>query len=170
MLSVEQSKIIRSMLIALLTALFAAAVAIIFPVNWHLRRIESYLLALVLPSCSYVIGIGRIASLRFFDESVSNPLLATDNIKLNRLKQYLSNTHEQLFLAVIVYALLSWSLAIEHIYLVFLFSVCFVLGRLLFANGYSRGAGGRSLGFALTFYSNLVGFVIGLVFLVKSII
>jgi uncharacterized membrane protein YecN with MAPEG domain len=170
MLSTEQSKIIRSMLLAVLTALLAAAVAIFFPLNWHLGRVESYLLALTLPTCSYVIGIGRIASLRFFDESVSNPLLAADNIKLNTLKQYLSNTHEQLFLAVIAYALLSWSLPIKHIYLVFLFSVCFVLGRLLFANGYSRGAGGRSLGFALTFYSSIVGFVIGLVFLIKSVI
>ena len=170
MLSREQSKILRSMLLALLTALLVTAVAIVFPVNWQLGRVESYLLALVLPTCSYVIGIGRIASLRFFDESVSNPLLAADNIKLNTLKQYLSNTHEQLFLSVIAYALLSWTLPIEHIYLVFLFSVCFVLGRLLFANGYSSGAGGRSLGFALTFYSNVVGFVIGLVFLLKSII
>lgn len=170
MLSTEQSKILRSMLLALLTALLVTAVAIVFPFNWQLGRVESYLFALILPTCSYVICIGRIASLRFFDESVSNPLLALDNIKLNTLKQYLSNTHEQLFLAVIAYALLSWTLPIEHIYLVFLFSVCFVLGRLLFANGYSRGAGGRSLGFALTFYSNIVGFVIGLVFLLKNII
>lgn len=170
MLSTEQSKIIKSMLLAVLIALLAAVAAIVFPVKWYLGRVESYLLALIFPTCSYVIGIGRIASLRFFDESVSNPLLAADNIKLNTLKQFLSNTHEQLFLAVIAYALLSWSLPIEHIYLVFLFSVCFVLGRLLFANGYSCGAGGRSLGFALTFYSNVVGFVIGLVFLIKSVI
>jgi uncharacterized membrane protein YecN with MAPEG domain len=170
MLSVEQREILRNMLFAMLIALILAVVSILYPLNNHLNRVESYLLALILPTCSYVIGIGRIASLRFFDESVSNPLLAADNIKLNTLKQYLSNTHEQLFLALIAYALLSWTLPIEHIYLVFLFSVCFVLGRLLFANGYSHGAGGRSLGFALTFYSNVIGFVIGLVFLLKNII
>lgn len=170
MLSVEQRRILRNMLLAMLIALILAAISAFYPVSWHLSRIQSYLLALVLPTCSYILAIGKIASLRFFDESVSNPLIAIDNLRLNTMKQYLSNTHEQLFLAVIVYALLSWSLPLEHIYLVLLFSLCFVAGRILFVKGYSRGAAGRSLGFALTFYSNVVSFLIGLLFIFKSVI
>lgn len=170
MLSAEQRKILRNMLLAMLLALVLTVIAVICPVSWHLSRVQSYFLALILPTCSYMVGIGRIASLRFFDESVSNPLLAANNLRLNIMKQYLSNTHEQLFFAVIVYALLSWFLPLEHIYLALLLSVCFVVGRLLFISGYSRGAGARSLGFALTFYSSLVGFLVGLVFLSKSFI
>ncbi len=170
MLSREQRKILWNMLLAMLIALVLAVISAMYPVAWHLSRLQNYFLALVLPTCSYVMGIGRIASLRFFDESVSNPLVAADNLRLNIMKQYLNNTHEQLFFAVIVYALLSWGLPLEHIYLALLFSICFIVGRLLFANGYKHGAGARSLGFALTFYSNVIGFLIGLFFLFRSII
>lgn len=170
MLSREQRKILRNMLLAMLIALILVAISAMYPVGWRLSRIQYYFLALILPTCSYVIGIARIASLRFFDESVSNPLIAAENLRLSIMKQYLNNTHEQLFFAVIVYALLSWGLPLEHIYLVLLFSICFIVGRLLFANGYSHGAGARSLGFALTFYSSVVGLVIGLVLLIKSVI
>lgn len=169
MLTHEQQIIGKNMLIALVIVLSLALFSLFFSVRLLTARVDNYLLALILPTCSYVIGIGRIAGLRFFDEAVSNPLVAADNVQLNILKQYLSNTHEQLFLALIVYALLTWSLPLEHIYLTLLFSCCFVIGRILFVSGYKDGAAGRSLGFALTFYSNIVGLLIGIVFLLKSI-
>ena len=168
MLSVEQKKILRRMILAMLISLATVLFVWVFPFNWRLNRLSCYFLALVLPTFSYIIGIGRIASLRFFDDSVSNPLLATKNAQLDILKQYLSNTHEQLFLAVIVYALLSWYLPLEHIYLVLLLSCCFTIGRVFFASGYSQGAHGRSLGFALTFYSTIVGFITSLIYLFRS--
>lgn len=169
MLSIEQNKILKNMILAMFIAILLVILAFTFPIRLQIGRIEYYLLALSLPTLSYIVGIGRIAGLRFFDESVSNPLVMAENIRLNIMKQYLSNTHEQLFLAVIIYLLLSWNLPVDSIYLVLLFSLCFVFGRILFANGYISGASGRSLGFALTFYSNVVGFIIGFVFLVKNI-
>ena len=169
MLTHEQQIIGKSMLIALVIVLSLALFSLFFSLRLLTDRVDNYLLALILPTCSYVIGIGRIAGLRFFDESLSNPLIAADNLQLNILKQYLSNTHEQLFLALIVYALLTWSLPLEHIYLTLLLSCCFVIGRILFVRGSRDGAAGRSLGFALTFYSNVVGLLIGIVFLLKSI-
>ena len=89
MLSREQRKILWNMLLAMLIALVLAVISAMYPVAWHLSRLQNYFLALVLPTCSYVMGIGRIASLRFFDESVSNPLVAADNLRLNIMKQYL---------------------------------------------------------------------------------
>lgn len=169
MLSLEQRCILKNMLLALSLVIGVVIAVWQFPLNWQISRVETCLLALILPTCSYVIGIGRIAGLRFLDESLSNPLLASNNLKLNSFKQYLSNTHEQLFLAIIVYFLLSASLPLERIYLVIILSLCFSGGRILFARGYKYGASGRSLGFALTFYSNLVGFILGVVVLIKNV-
>lgn len=170
MLSHEQQIIRKNMLTALGIVLSLAFVALFVSYQIIINRTTTLLLALILPTCSYVFGIGRIASLRFFDESVSNPLFAGENLQLNVLKQYLSNTHEQLFLALIVYALLAWSLPLAHTYLTLLLSCCFVLGRILFVRGYKDGAAGRSLGFALTFYSNVIGLVIGIGFLLYNVI
>lgn len=170
MLSSEQATILKHMFLALGITICLVALVWCFPLNWKLGRLETVLLALILPTVSYIIGIGRIASLRFFDESVSNPLIAANNFKLNAFKQYLSNTHEQLFLAVVVYLILSVTLPAQQLYLLLLFSLCFVIGRILFARGYTNGASGRSLGFALTFYSNVLGFILGSVLLVKMIV
>lgn len=170
MLSHEQQIIRKNMLTALGIVLSLAFLALFVSYQIIINRTTTLLLALILPTCSYVFGIGRIASLRFFDESVSNPLFAGENLQLNVLKQYLSNTHEQLFLALIVYALLAWSLPLAHTYLTLLLSCCFVLGRILFVRGYKDGAAGRSLGFALTFYSNVIGLVIGIGFLLYNVI
>lgn len=169
-LSLEQRCIFKNMLLALSLVIGIVIAVWQFPLNWQISRVEICLLALILPTCSYVIGIGRIAVLRFIDESVSNPLLASNNLKLNSFKQYLSNTHEQLFLAIIVYFLLSASLPLERVYLVIILSLCFSGGRILFARGYRCGAAGRSLGFALTFYSNVVGFLLGVVVLIKNVL
>lgn len=170
MLSSEQAIILKNMLCALTITMCLVVLAWCFPFNWQLNRFETVLLALILPTFSYIIGIGRIASLRFFDDSVSNPLVAANNLRLNAFKQYLSNTHEQLFLALIVYLILSVTLPLPQLYLLLLFSLCFVIGRILFARGYMHGASGRSLGFALTFYSNVLGFILGVVLLIKAVV
>lgn len=170
MLSSEQTTILKHMLLALVITLCLVVLTLCFPFDWQLSRFETFLLALILPTFSYIIGIGRIASLRFFDENVSNPLVAANNLRLNAFKQYLSNTHEQLFLALIVYSILSFTLPVQQLYLILLFSLCFGVGRILFACGYTHGASGRSLGFALTFYSNVLGFILGVVLLIKAVI
>lgn len=170
MLSTEQQIILRHMLIAVLVVLSLVVFSWYMPLNLPFSRLYVFLLALILPTFSYIIGIGRIAGLRFFDESVSNPLIVTSNDKLNAFKQYLSNTHEQLFLAVVAYVVLSLTLPLPQLYLLLLFSLCFTIGRILFARGYTHGASGRSLGFALTFYSNVIGFVLGVAWLIKAIV
>ena len=170
MLSTGQQIILRHMLIAVLIVLSLVVFSWYIPLNLPFSRLYIFLLALILPLFSYIIGIVRIAGLRFFDESVSNPLIVTNNEKLNAFKQYLSNTHEQIFLAVVAYVVLSITLPSPQLYLLLLFSLCFTIGRILFARGYTHGASGRSLGFALTFYSNVIGFVLGVAWLIKAIV
>ena len=49
-------------------------------------------------------------------------------------------------------------------------AVLFTLGRILFAAGYRRGAPGRALGFALTFYSTVALAVLAFVGLVLRLL
>lgn len=70
----------------------------------------------------------------------------------------MQNTLEQTVLAVVAYNGLA---AVEPrrgpVLLPALVSL-YLLGRILFIHGYSRGAGGRALGFGLTFYPTLAAY------------
>lgn len=169
-LTLEQKHILKNMLFALLIQIAAILVVYVLPVNCNFRWIEIYLVSLILPVCSYILGIGNIARLRFFDKTLSNPVLCVNSYKLNIMKQYLSNTHEQLFLALISYLFLSISLPTNRLYMVLCFSLFFIIGRICFAKGYVNGASGRSFGFALTFYSNVAAFLVGVGLLIKNIL
>ena len=72
MLSTGQQIILRHMLIAVLIVLSLVVFSWYIPLNLPFSRLYIFLLALILPIFSYIIGIVRIAGLRFFDESVSN--------------------------------------------------------------------------------------------------
>lgn len=72
----------------------------------------------------------------------------------------LINTLEQLVIAIGVYS--AWCILMPSVWLsaVPLCSVLFVIGRILFFKGYNQGAAARAFGFALTFYSTIIMFLV----------
>jgi len=108
---------------------------------------------LLLPALCLLIAIGRQAGHRFAtpeDIDGSGLTAGSDTARINQA--VIQNTLEQAVLAGLVYgayaALLprGWLAALPAA------AVLFVVGRLLFATGYRRGAASRAAGFALTFY------------------
>lgn len=84
------------------------------------------------------------------------------------LQALLQNTLEQVLLAVLAHGAFA-ALAPPHwLGLIPTYTVLFVVGRLLFATGYAGGAGGRALGFALTFYPSMAMCVASLVMLISN--
>ncbi len=104
---------------------------------------------------SLAVSIGRLARHRFVEPRDMEPVSRKQTPRALTLSQQLQNTLEQAVLAIGVYsvwtALTPASWGIMPIAGAMLFSV----GRLLFFLGYSKGAGERALGFALTFYPSL---------------
>ena len=66
----------------------------------------------------------------------------------------LQNTAEQVLLAVLTHLVFAAVIAHPAAMLITLVAM-FCMGRTLFWVGYKRGAGGRALGFALTFYPSV---------------
>jgi hypothetical protein len=128
------------------------------PAPWSLHmRLNALALALLVPGIFLLISIGRLANHRFFtpadiDGNPSHP----DTPQAIELQRVLQNTLEQALLAAIAYII--WALiAPDHWLLTLpLAATLFAVGRVLFYIGHSKGAAGRALGFALTFYPTVV--------------
>ena len=71
----------------------------------------------------------------------------------------LQNTSEQTLLAVASHLIVTASLA-HPAPLIDALAVTFAFGRFLFWFGYARGASGRALGFALTFYPSVAALLV----------
>lgn len=102
------------------------------------------------------VSIARLARHRFFNaEDIDGGAGATASREALVLQSILQNTLEQTVLASGVYG--AWLiLAPAELKLLPLFcAALYSLGRLLFFLGYARGAEGRALGFALTFYPSV---------------
>jgi uncharacterized membrane protein YecN with MAPEG domain len=116
-------------------------------------RVQVVALSVLAPALALAVSIARLATHRFRtpqDIDGSGLTSGTDQAKL--LQALLQNTLEQLALALPVYV--AWgALAPAHLVeVVLMAALLFLLGRVLFFWGYRRGAPGRALGFALTFY------------------
>ena len=112
----------------------------------------------IAPVFCLALSIAALAKHRFFrptdiDGSASS---AGASEQAQILQSILQNTLEQTVLAAFVY--LFWAMLMPARFLAVLCSavLLFVLGRLLFALGYGKGAPARSLGFALTFFPTLL--------------
>ena len=100
-----------------------------------------------------LVAIARLARHRFFSPDDIEGGGVTANSHLAALLQTLiQNTLEQLILAIPIYGAWLWLAPADRRGLVLVYTCFFVLGRLLFFAGYSRGARARALGFTLTFY------------------
>ncbi len=71
------------------------------------------------------------------------------------LSAILRNTHEQVTLAALVYAMAAIALPRHFTDVILGCALLFLIGRFIFATGYAKGAGGRAFGFALTFYPSV---------------
>lgn len=84
------------------------------------------------------------------------------------LQALLQNTLEQVLLAVLAHGAFAVLAPAEWLGLIPTFTVLFVVGRVLFAAGYAGGAGGRALGFALTFLPTMALCAASLVLLLSD--
>ena len=115
------------------------------------------------PSLSLAIAIGVVANRRFFSApDIDGAGLTTESAALRVPRAVLANTLEQAALAVPIYAALAMALPPGQLAFPILLSAVFVIGRILFALGYSRGAAARSLGFTLTFYPSVAGLIVAI--------
>jgi hypothetical protein len=108
------------------------------------------------PLVSLIAAFGSVANTRFFsaqdiDAGVGGP--PSDAVRVRQA--ILQNTLEQAVLALGVYGIL----AILGSALPLAMALAFVLGRIAFVLGYSRGAAGRAFGFGLTAYPNVIGLI-----------
>lgn len=120
-------------------------------------RLQIFALSALVPTVALAVSIGRLAAHRFWTpQDIDGSGLASGTEKAKLLQALLQNTLEQLTLALPVYAV--WSILAPMSLMAALpaAAALFLLGRVLFLWGYPRGAAGRSLGFALTFYPTLV--------------
>ena len=106
---------------------------------------------------SLFVDIARLARHRFAEPHDRNAsAAATKTAKADVFSAILRNTHEQVSFAALVYAMSALMLPSHWTDVVINCSGLFLIGRIVFAMGYSKGAGGRAFGFALTFYPSVM--------------
>lgn len=138
------------------------------PNGWD-ARFHLIALSVLIPVATFAFSIARLAAHRFRtppDLDGSGLTSGTDRARL--LQALLQNTLEQVVLALPVYA--AWGVVAPARLLPVMVAaaVFFLVGRILFFWGYARGASGRALGFALTFYPTVVLLASTGVFFVRS--
>lgn len=168
-MTIEQKAIFIRVIIGAFLTIIVLILPFVCPVFLPLSSVQLFFLSLLIPTLMYCLGIIRVANLRFLDEKVTNPILQHNTEKLIIYRQYLQNTLEQLVLALITYATLCFVLPLGSLYLILLLSLLFGIGRILFMLGYAKGGSGRAFGFALTFYPNILGFLLGVIILLFTL-
>lgn len=161
-LSPPQRGVLLGMALGLLVTLVCFAAVVVFeplatqPATWLVRG-RLFALCALLPAVALTVAIGRLAAQRFFTpQDLDGSALTRGTDRANLLQALLQNTLEQVVLALPVYAA-SLALAPERLLAVApVAAALFLVGRLLFFRGYSRGAHARAFGFALTFYPSVL--------------
>jgi uncharacterized membrane protein YecN with MAPEG domain len=98
-------------------------------------------------------NIGLLARHRFFTpEDIDGGGLTKGTAQAQVLQATLQNTLEQTVLALSVHAVWAAEMPASWQAVIPAAAILFFIGRVLFWRGYARGAPGRALGFALTFY------------------
>ena len=106
---------------------------------------------------SLFLDIARLARHRFAEPLDRNAAATTSvTAKADMLNAILRNTHEQVSFAALVYAIAALMLPSHWTDAVVGCPALFLIGRIVFATGYAKGAGGRAFGFALTFYPSVM--------------
>lgn len=117
--------------------------------------------ASLVPALFVTVAVARLARHRFLTPAdIDGGGLSEGSSRARLLQALLQNTLEQAVLASVVYV--GWALLVPGSWLSVLplAALAFAVGRLAFFAGYGRGAPGRAVGFALTFYPTVVMLVI----------
>lgn len=162
-LSQKQTAVFKGMAAAVLVSgLALAAGAFQFPAGLLPEGSTAGRLDL-LAKCTLAISVWLLASIgvlarhRFFTpEDIDGGGLTSGSAKARILQAVLQNTLEQTVLAVSVYGCFAVLAPVQYLGALPAAAAMFWIGRTLFWHGYAEGAGGRALGFALTFYSTVL--------------
>ncbi|MCL1093565.1 MAPEG family protein [Shewanella kaireitica] len=166
-LTSKQTGVFKGMAAAMLTSILVIVYAMsVDPFNLAQnsqasQRLSILGLSLILPTLFLIASIGRLAKFRFFSpEDIDGSGLTAGTNEARVLQSLLQNTLEQLVIAIGVYS--AWCLLMPSAWLsaVPLCSILFAIGRILFFKSYNQGAAARAFGFALTFYSTVVMFLV----------
>lgn len=115
--------------------------------------------------------IARLASHRFgTPQDIDGSGLTAGSDRARLLQALLQNTLEQLMLALPVHAAWVVLAPARVLAAVPVAAAMFVTGRVLFFWGYGRGAPGRALGFALTFYPTVIMLAGALCFAIRDLL
>ena len=116
-------------------------------------RLEIWFACAVSACLWLLISVGRLANHRFFSPAdIDGAGLTEGTARAKLLQSLIQNTLEQALLAVAAWGAWLFLAPEGRRGLVIVCAILFSLGRLLFFALYARGAAGRALGFALTFY------------------
>ncbi len=113
-----------------------------------------------------VAAVAAVARGRFFSAAdIDGAGFGLPGARIALASAVLQNTLEQAVLAVTVHLGLASLLRGRELVLVLVLVGLFCAGRLAFWMGYRHGAGGRALGFGLTFYPSVLGLGVALLLL-----
>lgn len=161
MLTNKQSGVLRGMMAGLAVTIVALALAMRGVLTPLMPGADSSIdFALkwdTLVVACLAINIALLARHRFFTpDDIDGGGLTEGTAKAHLLQSMLQNTLEQTMLALGVH--LIWAAVMPRAWqaAVPVAAMLFVIGRFLFWRGYASGAPHRALGFALTFYPQVV--------------
>ncbi len=166
-MTVKQLGVFKGMATAMFVSLITISLAVVYdPFGYASivdvsQRLVVLGLSLILPTFFLIASIGRLAKFRFFSpEDIDGSGLTQGSSQAGVLQSLLQNTLEQLVITALVYTAWCMLMPVAWLSAVPLCSVVFSLGRIGFFIGYHKGAPARAFGFALTFYSTVLLFVI----------
>jgi hypothetical protein len=123
------------------------------PADQPAARLEWALPWTTLPLLTLMVSIMRVANHRFATpEDIDGSGLTAGTQEIKILRAVLQNTLEQSVLAVGGYLIGAVALPHGWLRVIPVAALLFIIGRVLFALGYERGAVGRAIGFGLTAY------------------
>ena len=171
-LTPKQQAVVRSAPLAVIIVAAAAMVSRVIPsaalpVDQPAARMAWALPWTVLPLLALMVSIMRVANHRFSTpEDIDGSGLTIGTPRVQLLRAILQNTLEQSVLAVGGYLIGSVTLPQGWLRVIPTAALLFVIGRILFAAGYARGAGGRAMGFGLTAYPTFALLVVSAIILI----
>ncbi|MCJ2011772.1 MAPEG family protein [Methylobacterium sp. J-076] len=156
----EQRRVVAGMVSGLaITALALMLAAAWEPVGMPVRPLTERL-QVALRTDLFVIGwlaaaIANVARLRFFSpDDIAGGKVGLGSKSIQDATAILQNTFEQCVLAISTH--LAFATVSGHpTSILITLAILFCAGRAMFWIGYRRGANGRALGFALTFYPTI---------------
>lgn len=125
------------------------------------QRLTLAVAAWLAPLATLAVSIGWVANIRGASaQDIDGAGLTIESPKIRIPRAVLTNSLEQVTLAIPVYAGLALTLAPRTLILPLMLSAAFAVGRILFAAGYRHGAAARSFGMALTMHPTVAGLIV----------